>query len=170
MTVGTRPDAGGVTAVPSLKAVRDTISGLLGKDVEVRPDAEPPTVGGDSGTVVGLYVDDGLRSAAVMVVDLPLAARLGAAIGLVPPTTAGAAADAGTLAAGLRENVTEILNVLARVLNVAGAPHVRLYSVAATAQELRPDVRALAVKAAPRVDIEVEVPRYGSGVMSVVIA
>ncbi|MGF1645613.1 MAG: hypothetical protein ACFCVF_01625 [Kineosporiaceae bacterium] len=158
------------TAIPPLKDLRDTVSGLIGKDVDVAPGATPPTVGGDSGSLVALYVDDAMHSAAVIVFDLALAARLGAAIGLVPPGGADAAIEDGALSPVLRENAGEILNVLASVFNAEGAPHLRLYSVAGTAEELRADVRAIAVKAAPREDITVEVPRYGPGVMSVVIA
>lgn len=158
------------TSIPPLKDIRDTISGLVGKDVEIAPGATPPPVGGDSGSLVALYVDDSLRSAAAIVFDLALAARLGAAIGLVPPGGADAALEDGVLSPVLRENATEILNVLASVFNAEGAPHLRLYAVAGTAEDLRPDVKALAVKAAPREDVTIEVPRYGSGVLSVVIA
>lgn len=158
------------TSIPALKAIRDTISGLVGKDIEVAPGAAPPPVGGDSGSLVGLYVDDALRSSAAIVFDLPLAARLGAAIGLIPPGGADAALEDRALSPLLRENAIEILNVLASVFNTDGAPHLKLYSVAGSADELRPDVKALAVKAAPREDIAVEVPRYGPGVLSVIIA
>lgn len=158
------------TSIPALKAIRDTISGLVGKEIEVAPGATPPSVGGDSASLVGLYVDDSLRSSAVIVFDLPLAARLGAAIGLIPPGGADAALEDGALSPLLRENATEILNVLASVFNTDGAPHLKLYSVAGSGDELRPDVKALAVKAAPREDIAVEVPRYGPGVLSVIIA
>jgi hypothetical protein len=158
------------TSMPSLKDIRDTVSGLVGKDVELTAGAAAPVVGGDSGSLVALYVDDTLRSSAVIVFDLALAARLGAAIGLIPPGGADAALEDRALSPVLRENATEILNVLASVFNTDGAPHLRLYSVAGSGEELRADVRAIAVKAAPREDVTVEVPRYGAGVLSVVIA
>lgn len=158
------------TSLPALKDIRDTVSGLVGKEVEIVAGATAPTVGGESGSLVALYVDDALRSSAVIVFDLPLAARLGAAIGLIPPGGADAALEDGALSPVLRENATEILNVLASVFNTDGAPHLRLYSVAGSAEELRADVKAIAVKAAPREDVTIEVPRYGAGVLSVVIA
>jgi hypothetical protein len=158
------------TGMPSLKDIRDTVSGLVGKEVELAAGAAAPAVGGDSGSLVALYVDDTLRSSAVIVFDLPLAARLGAAIGLIPRGGADAALEDRALSPVLRENATEILNVLASVFNTDGSPHLRLYSVAGSRDELRADVRAIAVKAAPREDVTVEVPRYGAGVLSVVIA
>lgn len=158
-----------VTELPALKDVRDTISGLIGWEIEIQPGATPPAVGGDSLSLVGLYVDDHLQSAAVVVFDFPLAARLGAAIGLVPPGGADAAIEDHELSQLLRDNASEILNVLASVFNTDGHPHLKLYTVACTNDELRSDVKAIAVKAAPREDIAVDVPRYGKGTMSIVL-
>ena len=158
-----------VTAIPALKLVKDTLAGLLGRDVEVAIGASPPTVGGASGSLVALYVDDNLRSAAVIVTDLALSARMGAAIGLVPAGGADAAIEDALLPKNLRDNAAEVLNVLASLFNSDGAPHLRLYAVAGTAEELRPDVKAMAVKAAPREDITVDVARYGSGILSIIL-
>lgn len=158
-----------VTAIPALKEIKDTLAGLLGRDVEVAPEAAPPPVGGDSGSLVALYVDDNLRSVAVIVTDLALSARIGAAIGLVPAGGADAAIEDGVLSHTLRDNAAEVLNVLANMFNKDGSPHLRLYAVAGTAQELRTDVKAAAVKAAPREDITVDIARYGKGVLSIVL-
>lgn len=158
-----------VTAIPPLKEVKDTLSGLLGRDVEVSVGATPPPVGGNSGSLVALYVDDNLRSVAVIVTDLALSARIGAAIGLVPAGGADASIEDNVLSQNLRENAYEVLNVLAAMFNKEGAPHLRLYSVAGTAEELRSDVKAVAVKAAPREDISVDVARYGAGTMAIIL-
>lgn len=157
------------TSIPSLKDIRDTLSGLIGHEVDVAPGAQPPAVGGSSGSLVALYVDDSLVSRAVVVFDLPLAARIGAAIGLIPPGGADAAIEDRTLSTMLRENATEVLNVLAATFNADGAPHLRLYTVGCTAEDLREDVRNVAVRTGPREDITVEVPRYGAGTMAVVL-
>ncbi|GEM_PF-623904 len=158
-----------ITSIPPLKEVRNILSGLLGRDVDVAPGAAPPAVGGDSGSLVALYVDDSLRSVAVIVTDLELSARVGAAIGLVPAGAADTAIEDGVLSQSLRDNAHEELDVLANIFNKDGAPHLRLYTVAGTADELRVDVRAIAIKAAQREDVTVDVARYGKGVLSIVL-
>ncbi len=158
------------TAIPTLKDIKETLSGLLDREIEVSAGAPSPSLGGDSNSLVALYVDDNLRSVAVIVADFPLSARVGAAIGLVPAGGADAALEDNVLPANLRENAAEVLNVLAALFNRDGAPHLRLYSVTGPGDQMRSDVKALAVKAAPREDILVDVARYGQGVLSVVLA
>ena len=155
--------------VPHLKAVRDLLGDLTGRDIEVASGADPVGVGGDSGSVVGLYVDAELRSRAVVVFDLALAAYTGAALGLVPVATAQEAVAAHELPETLLENCTEVLNIMASLFNLPKAPHLKLYATSSGADQLRPDVRELAVRTAPRDDITVEIGRYGTGRMSVVV-
>lgn len=158
------------TVIPGVQGLRDTLAGLLGRAVAVTTEAAAPPVGGDSGSLVALYVDDQLRSAAVIVVDLALSARVGAAIGLVPAAAADSAIADGALPQDLRDNAHEVLDVLGNTFNREGAPHLRLYALAGTAVELRSDVRSIALKTAPREDILVHVARYGGGVLSVILA
>lgn len=155
--------------VPTLKAVRDLLGDLTGKDVELSGGADPVPVGGTSGSVVGLYVDAELKSRALIAFDLPLAAWTGAALGLVPPGAAQDAVAEGELPESLLENCGEVLNIMASLFNLPKAPHLKLYSIF-SGEQVRPDVRELAVRSAPRDDIRIEVARYGTGHMSVVIA
>ncbi len=154
--------------VPHLKAVRDLIGDLTGKDIEISNGADPVGVGGDSGSVVGLYVDAQLASRAVIAFDLALAAYSGAALGLVPPGAAQDAVAAGELPTTLLENCTEVLNIMASLFNLPKAPHLKLYATFSGA-DVRADVRDLAVRTSPRDDISIEIARYGTGRMSVVV-
>ena len=156
--------------MPHLKAVRDLLSDLTGRDIEVKSGADPVGVGGALGSMVGLYVDDLLRSAAVICFDLPLAAYSGAALGLVPVAGAEAAIEDGDLPKNLFENCHEVLDIMASLFNLPDAPHLRLYATYAPDEVLRADVRELAVRQTPREDITVEIGRYGTGTMSVVLA
>ncbi len=158
------------TAMPSLKSVKDLLTGLVGRDVDVATGAEPVAVGGSPGSVIGLYVDDGLDARAAVVADFALAAYLGAVLGLVPAGGAEAAIEDGELPTSLFENVHEALNIMASLFNVEDAPHLRLYSASKPDEVLRPDVRELALRPAPREDITVHVSRYGQGAMSIVVA
>ena len=158
-----------VVPVPSLKAVRDLVGDLTGKEIEVASGAEPVAVGGDSGSVVALYVDAELKSRAVIVFDLALAAYSGAALGLIPAAGAQDAVAEGTLSDTLLENCTEVLNIMASMFNQVRAPHLKLYKAFGPGEQLRPDVVELAVRTAPRDDISVDIARYGTGRMSVVV-
>jgi hypothetical protein len=155
--------------VPHLKPIRDLFADLTGREIEIASGAEPVAVGGDSGAVVGLYVDAALETRALVMFDLELAAYSGAALGLVPPAGAQDAVDARELPQALYENCYEVLNIFASLFNLPNAPHLKLYTAFGPDDELRPDVRELAVRTAPRDDITLEIGRYGKGRLSVVV-
>ncbi len=157
----------GTSPLPSNLAVRNLLSDLLGREVEVSP-GTPTAVGGAPGSAVGLYVDDRLRSSAVVVFDFALAAHAGAAIGLLPPGASEAALEDGELSAALRQNANEVLNIMASLFNVEGAPHLKLHAAYAPGEVLRADVVEACTRTGSRLDLDVEVARYGKGKLSVV--
>ncbi|NAZ78452.1 hypothetical protein GTQ99_24040, partial [Kineococcus sp. T13] len=69
------------------------------------------------GSVVGLYVDDHLRSKAVVVFDFPLA-----------PGGSEAAIEDRQLPDNLVVNAREVLNIMASLFNVEGAAHLKLHA------------------------------------------
>lgn len=155
--------------LPAPMDVKETFSKLLSRDVEVclghavHPSDEP-------GALVGVYVDDTLSISTVASMDLPLAARSGAALGLLTPGAAEADVKDGELADAIGENAAEVLNVLASVLNAAGTDHQRLYSVYAPGEELPADVASWAVSLGNRLDITLDIKGYGTGDLSLVLA
>ncbi len=153
--------------LPSNLAIRNLLEDLLGREVGVSP-GTPCPVGGKPGAAVGLYVDDRLRSAAVAVFDFALAAHAGAAIGLLPPGAGEAAIEDGELSEALRVNANEVLNIMASLFNVEGAPHLKLHAAYAPGEVLRPDVTQWATSTGSRLDLNVEVARYGKGRLSIV--
>jgi hypothetical protein len=161
MTVGTTP-------LPSARDVRELLAGLLGRDVEV-------TTGGAmvdpaAGALVGVYVDRQLGLRALVLLDAPLAAYVGAALGLVPARTAAEAAELRALPPALAENAGEVLNVTASLFNAEDAPHVRLDTVHETPGEPLPaDVATWVHAYVRRVDLTVAVDGYGSGAWSLLV-
>jgi hypothetical protein len=105
-----------------------------------------------------------------VILDLPLSAYLGAALGLVPPGGARAAVEDGELPANLEENLGEVVNIAAALFNVPAAPHLKLHQLLAPGSPLPADVVAVLSGIGGRLDLSVEVPNYGSGRMSVVLA
>ena len=153
------------TALPPAKEVRDLLEGLLGKDVDFT-DGHRVT---DGAGLVGVYVDDRLGMKALVACDIPAAAYIGAAIGLMPPGGAQDAVEDGELFPVLRDNAAEVLNVMAALFNVGSAPHLRLYGHYAAGEGLPGDVAQHLPSPGPRVDWTVAVKGYGKGELSIVL-
>jgi hypothetical protein len=155
--------------LPALLAIRNLLEDLLAREVTVTP-ADPP-VADDLPRVVGaVYVDSGTRLVAAVGLDLSLAAYAGAALGLMPAGGAEDCIEDGTLSPVLAENVTELCNVLTTLLNREGGPHVKLYRMYLPPQPLPGDVQAHLLALGNRVDLRVDVARYGNGRLSISLA
>lgn len=157
------------TSIPSLKAVRDLLADLLGRDVTVEPGA-PLDGSARAAAAHAVYVNQRLEVAAVLEVDLRLSASLSAAVGLIPAPRAQEAAEEGRLPTDLRENLYEVCNIVSALFNLPGAPHLKLYELYAPGEPPPPNVSALAAATGSREDIAVGVNGYGSGTMSLVLA
>jgi hypothetical protein len=155
------------TPLPNAKEVRDLVEGLLGRDVEVQTGGA--MVDPAAGALVGTYVDRAMALQAVVLLDLPLAAHVGAAIGLVPAHTSAEAAADGVLPPALAENAAEVLNVIASLFNADGAPHLKLDTVHAPGTPLPADVASWALAYVRRTDLDVEVSGYGGGSFSLLV-
>jgi len=152
------------TQLPSPKDVRDMLEELLGKDITVG-DGSPASAGDLQKATVAVYVDDSNRVAGVAGMDLPLSAWIGAAIGLIPKGGAEACVEDGDLSKMVGENVREVCNIMAALLNREGTPHLRLEkeSVYLPGEPAPPDVQARMVALGARLDLAVSVAGYGAG-------
>src|SRR2546430_16354410 len=98
-------------ALPASLAIRNLLEDLLGREVPVN--AADPLVAADLRRTIGaVYVDSSTKMAAVLGLELPLAAYAGAALGLMPPGGGQDCIEGGALSPVLAENVTELCNVL----------------------------------------------------------
>jgi len=150
------------SVLPASAAVRSLFEDLLGREVAVGPG--DPMVSQDRPTsVVAVFVDENQQLVAVLGLDISLAANAGAALGLMPVKVADESVEDGLLEPGLAENVSEVCNVLTSLLNREGAPHVRLHQVVLPGEEIPGDVSAHLLALGRRLDLEVEVSRYGTG-------
>ncbi len=156
------------TYLPAPKEIRDLLTELLDRDVQISPNP-PLAPTPNNPCTIGVYVDDMLQVTAIAAFDLALSAHAGAAIGLVPPAGAQDAVDAGALNDTLRENVYEVLNIAASLFNADGATHVRLYDVHHAGNPLPGDIMVKALTLGRREDLAVEVAGYGAGKLAVVL-
>jgi hypothetical protein len=157
------------TPLPSAKAVRELIEGLIGRDVQVTTGGAMLDPKDGDGTLVGVYVDNRLALSAIVLLDLPLAAYAGAALGLVPVRVAADAVTESLLPPALSENAGELLNVMASLFNAEGAPHVRLDVLYEPRQPLPADVATWVLAYVRRTDLDVEVAGYGAGRFSLLV-
>jgi hypothetical protein len=152
--------------IPPPKAVRDLLEGLLGRDVEVAP-ADPLAVGFYAALAV--YQTDAGRMSAVVGTDLALAAYLGTSVALIPPGGAEAILEDKALSATALENVGEVLNVFASVLNEYSDEHTRLIGTYRGQLDAPSDALTLVGTLGNRLDLKVTVSKYGTGTLSVVL-
>jgi hypothetical protein len=149
------------SVIPASLAVRNLFEDLLGREVTVAPGV--PLERADlPSTVVAIFTER-LQIAAVLGMDLSLAANVGAALGLLPAGAAEDAIDEKSLTPMLAENVGELCNVLTSLLNREGAPHVKLHQVVVPGQPLPGDAAAHLLALGRRLDLVIEVSRYGGG-------
>lgn len=155
--------------LPAPMEVRDLLEGMLGRDVDMETGADAITPDKFPGAVTGVYVDDQLRLSALVIIDEPLAACLGASIALIPAATSQAAIDDGFLPPALFDNAAEILNVMASLFNAEGAPHLRLYATYAPGETLPADVAKWVPAYVRRNNVTATVKGYGGGLINVLV-
>ncbi|OLF06912.1 hypothetical protein [Actinophytocola xanthii] len=151
--------------LPAPKDVRDLLADLLGRDVTVQPDNPP------SGEVppTAVFVRDDLSLAGVIGFQLPLAANVAAAVGLIPPGGAEACVEDGELSPLFGENLAEVCNVLTTLFNRKDGPHVKFHALHRLGSEVPNDVVSHLQSLGNRLDLSVEVAGYGKGTFSLVV-
>lgn len=154
--------------LPATKEIRDLLGDLLGREITVAP-TSPLAPTPNNPCTIGVYVDDSLRVVAVVAFDLRLSAYGGAAIGLVPVTSAEAAIEAKVLEQTLRENLYEVLNIAASLFNAEGATHLKLYDVHHVGDPLPGDVMVKSLTLGRREDLSVDITGYGAGKLAFVL-
>jgi hypothetical protein len=158
-----------VKTIPAPKNIKDTFSGIADKPIEVG-NGRPIPVTADSDTYVGIYTNDHLKIGAIMVLDLPLAGWLSAALCVMPPGGVQEAVERRILPATVVEAIPEVFNMSAVIFNHPGGQHLKIYQTVEPGTPPPLDVLALANSLGRRLDMHVTVPGYGDGYLSIVMA
>ncbi|MDO5672827.1 MAG: hypothetical protein Q4G30_08270 [Actinomycetaceae bacterium] len=157
------------TPLPTAKEIRDVFEGLLGRTVEVETDYEIIDPHAEFGACTALFVDGLQRMYAIAVMDLDLAAYVGAALALLPPGAAQDAINEGNIGDHIIENVYEVLNVLSSLFNKPGAPHLSIYLMYTPGEKLPPDVHETATSYVERRDSILDIEGYGKGRLGILV-
>jgi hypothetical protein len=153
----------------NFKDICDLFGGLLSRPVTAAAGGRVAITFDEPG-MVAVYVDDHLAMYAVALLDLPLAAACGAALGLLPPRVVETCLVANALADAIADNVAEIMNVMTAILTGSDAEHLRLHRVYRPEELLPSDVATLASTLGRRIDVGLTVAGYGGGQLSMVFA
>jgi hypothetical protein len=154
--------------LPSSISVRNLFASLLDKELiiekglplEIKP--APPVQ-------VAAYVADDGTIAACCIADLDFAARIAAAMTLIPHNLVEESLKNRKLVDVLQENFNEIMNVATILFYMASTPHVKLKKVYQTVEGLPRDIVILSKKPAARLDLNIQVPNYGPGRVSLLV-
>ncbi|MGB0618656.1 MAG: hypothetical protein ACPGVZ_04235 [Myxococcota bacterium] len=153
---------------PEIAQLGGHLEGLVGAPVSITPRPSPNGFDARVHTARYRLKDDGL--AALLQVDLDLAARLGSALAMMPAEEALAATERGALDEDLTDAWSEVANVLAALLCADDSPHVRWTELATSESELTVDDKDLLAAPCDRIDVEIEVEAYGAGLMTLLTA
>jgi hypothetical protein len=154
-------------AIPMAEPIRRTLVDLLGRPIEVKP--SPGALKALSRGVIAEYSRTDGTSVGLFVVDLALAAYVGAALSMVPVGVASDSIRAGKLEANLAENTSEVFNILGSLLNGPTFPHCALKAVHTIPGPLPASVTPLVAKPAARLELGMTINGYGPGVFIVLV-
>lgn len=158
-----------VTLLPASKDVRDMLAGLVGKPVAVSPGA-PVTPEPLRPVTVAIYTAPDLSVNALCVMDLAASAYTAGALALLPPGGCQDSVEEDKELTPMQlEALHEVVNVLSALFNTPGAPHSKLDKLVKDGEAVPGDVAGL-LASFNRLDLEIEIPGYGKGAMSLVAA
>jgi hypothetical protein len=115
--------------------------------------------------VIAVYTGVGDDVIGLMVCAMPVAAYLGAALSLLPKPVAEDAIKKGCLDEALLENFREVANICASLFAEQSGARAHLQTVINKVTANPPAYKPL-LTSPNRADVSVEVPNYGTGVIS----
>jgi hypothetical protein len=117
------------------------------------------------GSWFGVFVADSGTPAALCGADVNLAAAFSAAFSMLPVGVAKEAAKTRELTAVMIDNLREIMNICSRLIMDATSPHLKLDQIYPI-NSLPGPVTALLGAPGGRRDFQVQLPKYGGGVLT----
>jgi hypothetical protein len=153
--------------LPDVLQTKDLL-GMLFEGLSVKP-GKALDVSAKANGYFGVYIIDDGTPAALCGCDIPFAGYAGSALSMLPSNTAKDSIKANDLTAVMLGNLHEIMNICTRLILRENSPHLRLRQVCAMGA-LPADASALLGSARRRVDMQVDIAKYGSGILCVICA
>jgi hypothetical protein len=119
---------------------------------------------------VAIYTAPDMSVNALCVMDLGASAYTAGALALLPPGGCQDSVEEDKELSPMQlEALHEVVNVLSALFNTPGAPHSKLNKLVKDSEDVPGDVVGL-LASFNRLDLQIEVPGYGKGAMSLVVA
>jgi hypothetical protein len=135
----------------------DALSVKLGPKLDVSPKAA---------CYFGVYTSDDGTPVALCGCDMAFAANSGAALSMLPPNAAREAVKNKELTPVMLANLHEVMNICTRLMLRDDSPHLKLCELCPL-NALPPTAAAIIAAPKGRIDFEIGLGKYGSGVLSV---
>jgi hypothetical protein len=149
--------------LPDVRKVQD-ILGMLFDGLDVKAGGtfnQTP----DGGAWFGVFIDGSAAPVALCGADVGLAASLSSALSMLPPTIVKEAVRTRELTPGMRENLHEVMNICTRLVLDSTSPHLKLDQLCPVSA--LPSAAAGLLASPPgRREFNLQLPRYGGGVLS----
>jgi hypothetical protein len=150
--------------LPDVAQVKDLLGMLFdGLSVKLGPKLD---VSPKAASYFGVYVSDDGTPAALCGCDIAFAANSGAALSMLPPNVAKEAAKDKELTPVMLANLHEVMNICTRLILRDDSPHLKLRELCAL-NSLPPPAAAIMGAPRSRIDFEIGLGKYGSGVLSI---
>jgi len=150
-----------VVPLPKAPELEKMLQGLEQRDVRVKQVEATPI----APVAVGLYRTDAPVQELAVLFELPLAGSLAASLTLVPVGAVKESVGRGMLEESLRDNLAEVMNVLARYATMSGR-RFGLVKHWCPPEVPDPDVVKAALASDEVWPMEVEVPGYVGGLLA----
>jgi len=152
------------TSVGSAHEVSALLNTLLATDVTARELPEPGAV--NEPQFIAVYANDAGAAVAVCSCSLPLAMYVGAALSMIPPRVAIENAEKGVSSNEIVSNLHEVFNICVNLAQSLGTGRLTLREVVAAGEQICAEVQAILDTQTDRLVFEVEVDKYGTGIMA----
>lgn len=164
------PDLTTPIPIPIQDDVREIFADLLGRTCIVDKTKDQIPFGPESPEVViGDFVLDDGTVGALVCADLALAAYSGAALIMMPVSVAEEALTAGRIDGDMFDCFREVVNVMGRLLNREGTPHLKLRAIYRSGDLLPGQTRQMLLAADRRKDFDVSIEEYGTGKLALMV-
>ena len=146
----------------------EQILGLLFDGLETKVGGVFDATSG-GGAWFGVFVNDGGEPVALCGADVHLAASFGASFSMLPPAAVKEAVKSRDLTPVMIENVREIMNICTRLVMDAASAHLKLEQLYPV-KSLPPAAAALLGAPKGRREFQIQLPKYGGGVLTLLTA
>jgi hypothetical protein len=158
-----------VGIMPTASGISELLEGLLGEEIEVN-ESETLLLKNDDISIAGEYEEDDKTVAAYILLSYELGVMMGAALSMIPKGTVNEEISSRTLNDEVKDNLHEILNIAASLLNNTDKAHHTFTKMDLSINEnIDDELQNHIEHAVSRRDFTVSIPGYGEGVLSYIL-